>query len=246
MTDIDDPNSGASLEAEIPNSVDSGGTSGDAPREELESVIKEAGERARAGAELVSQNPKRLLDPIPQKFFLLSLETRFHIQYELHKNIKWLDVRAALLANPEKIWSLHQLELTGGEPNVIDEIEGEFIFADCSVESPAGRRNVAYDKEGEDLFRKEFPDIKIVGNACDMATDWQVELIPEYAYRQLQRSIEIDAKALSWIETPDWFRKGGYAMAGHLDTGKGCWVKFTAGSCGERLGFRTMLMVLKV
>jgi hypothetical protein len=246
MLDTDNKDAGTGLEAEIPNPVEPSVTSSNVPKGELDTVVKDTGEMAMSTSEVVPPNPERLLDPVRRRFFLLSLETRFHTKHELHKKIRWADVQAALLADPEKIWSLQQMEITGGEPDVIDEIDGKFIFGDCSVESPIGRRNVAYDKEGEELFRKEFPDIKIIGNACDMAADWRVDLMYDHAYRRLQRSIAIDGKTLSWIETPDWFRKGGFAMIWHLDTGKVCWVKAAAGSCGERLGFRAMLRVTKV
>jgi hypothetical protein len=246
MLDTDKKDAGTDLEAEIHEPAGSVSVPEKKVNGELNAVMESTGNGVKASSEVVPPNAERLLEPRLQKFFLLSLETRFHNQHELHKDIRWADVAAALLADPEKIWSLNKMDRTGGEPDLIDEIDGKFIFGDCSSESPSGRRNVAYDKEGEELFRKEFPDIKIVGNACDMAANWQVDLIPEYAYRWLQKSIEIDDKTLSWIETPDWFRKTGYAMFGHLDKGQGCWGKVTVGSCGESLGFRAVLRVKKI
>lgn len=138
------------------------------------------------------------------------LRIRFEKNINRHKNLNWNDVLVKLEANPEKLWSLNEMEKTGGEPDVVglDEKTGEYIFIDCSSESPKGRRSVCYDREGLDS-RKEY---KPENNAIDMAKEMGIELLSEEQYRELQQLGKFDTKTSSWIKTSDEIRKLGGAL----------------------------------
>lgn len=153
---------------------------------------------------------KKLLSSDEKTDLIHLLHKRFESNNNRHKNIAWKDVLAKLEANPEKLWSLNEMEKTGGEPDVVgvDEKSGEFIFVDCSTESPKGRRSVCYDREGLDS-RKEY---KPANNAIDMATEMGIELLSENQYRELQQLGKFDTKTSSWIRTPDEIRKLGGAL----------------------------------
>jgi len=128
----------------------------------------------------------------------------------LHSGLIWAEVRTKLEANPEKLWSLAEMERTGGEPDVVgfDEKTGEYIFMDCSAESPAGRRSVCYDREALESRKEHKPE----NNAVDMAAAMGIELLNEEQYRQLQKLGEFDLKTSSWIATPSEIRKLGGAL----------------------------------
>lgn len=138
------------------------------------------------------------------------LKTRFEKNMERHKDIKWDKVQARLEANAEKLVSLHEMEVTGGEPDVVgyDKKTGEFIFYDCSAETPKGRRSVCYDREGLKSRKEHRPE----NNALDMAAAMGIELLMEEQYRELQKLGEFDLKTSSWIQTPAAIRKLGGAL----------------------------------
>lgn len=138
------------------------------------------------------------------------LQIRFEKNINRHKNLKWNDVLVKLDSNPEKLWSLNEMEKTGGEPDVVDfdEKSGDYIFVDCAAESPKGRRSVCYDREALDS-RKEY---KPENNAIDMAKEMEIELLSEEQYRKLQQLGKFDTKTSSWIKTPDEIRKLGGAL----------------------------------
>lgn len=138
------------------------------------------------------------------------LKTRFEKNMGRHPGIKWEDVQVRLENNPEKLWSLDQMELTEGEPDVVDfdEKSGEFIFYDCSPESPKGRRSLCYDRAALDA-RKEY---KPANSIMDMAADMGVEVLTEEQYRFLQTLGNFDLKTSSWIITPPEIRKRGGAL----------------------------------
>ena len=140
------------------------------------------------------------------------LKARFEKNMDRHEGLEWAKVQAKLEANPEKLWSLNEMERTGGEPDVIghDEKTGEYIFCDCSAESPKGRRNVCYDREGQDEREKRgvYPE----GNAVEMAAAMSIELLTEEEYRELQKLGNFDTKTSSWIKTPSDIRKLGGAL----------------------------------
>src|SRR5947199_7169868 len=137
------------------------------------------------------------------------LKARFEKNMSRHKGLEWAKVQAKLEANAEKLRSLNEMERTGGEPDVIshDRGTGEYIFYDCSAESPKGRRSVCYDREALESRKQDKPK----NNALDMAAAMGIELLTEEQYRQLQRLGEFDAKSSSWIRTPSQIRKLGGA-----------------------------------
>jgi len=129
-----------------------------------------------------------------------------------HKNLEWSKVQAKLESNNEKLWSLKEMERTGGEPDIVgyDQKTDEFIIYDCSAESPKGRRNVCYDSEGQE--EREKKGIHPAGNATDMAAAMGIELLTEEQYRELQRLGEFDTKTSSWVKTPSDIRRLGGAI----------------------------------
>ena len=153
---------------------------------------------------------KKHLSPEQQKELLNSLQTRFEQNMNRHKGIQWEQVQAKLEANPNKLWSLNEMEMTGGEPDVVsyDKKADEYLFYDCSPQSPAGRRNVCYDRKALDA-RKQF---KPGNSAMDMAADMGIELLTEEQYRELQLLGKFDTKTSSWIQTPSDIRKLGGAL----------------------------------
>ncbi len=141
---------------------------------------------------------------------LKSLKDRFEKNMNRHKDLEWANVQARLEANPEKLWSINEMEGTGGEPDVVghDYKTGEYIFYDCSAESPKGRRSVCYDREALESRKKHKPE----NNAIDMATAMGIELLTEEQYRELQKLGNFDMKTSSWVQTPANIRKLGGAI----------------------------------
>lgn len=141
---------------------------------------------------------------------LRALKVRFEKNMNRHKGLEWANVQAKLEANAEKLWSLNEMERTGGEPDVVgyDKKTDQYIFVDCSAESPRGRRSVCYDREGQES-RKAF---KPENNAIDMSAAMGIELLTEEQYRELQKLGDFDTKTSSWIKTPSDIRKLGGAI----------------------------------
>lgn len=138
------------------------------------------------------------------------LKTRFEKNVKRHKEIEWEKVSAKLEANPEKLWSLFKMEETGGEPDVVEYDKGtdEYVFYDCSPESPKGRRSVCYDREAWEARKKFKPET----SALDMASDMGIDILTEEQFRTLQKFGEFDKKTSSWVETPAEIRKLGGAL----------------------------------
>ena len=155
------------------------------------------------------RNKKELSSELREEL-LSALKVRFEKNMNRHKGLEWAKVQTRLEANTEKLWSLNQMERTGGEPDVVglDKKTGEFIFYDCSAESPNGRRSICYDREALEA-RKEF---KPANNVIDMATEMGIELLTEEQYRELQKLGKFDTKTSSWIKTPSEIRKLGGAV----------------------------------
>ncbi|OGY84716.1 MAG: hypothetical protein A2898_01315, partial [Candidatus Kerfeldbacteria bacterium RIFCSPLOWO2_01_FULL_48_11] len=155
-------------------------------------------------------NNKKKLPPEQREELLRALKARFEKNMNRHKGLEWAKVRAKLETNPEKLLSLDEMERTGGEPDVVghDKKTGEYIFYDCSAESPKGRRSVCYDREGQEA-RKAF---KPEDNAIDMAAAMGIELLTEEQYRELQKLGNFDMKTSSWVKTPSDIRKLGGAL----------------------------------
>ncbi|HEY8538877.1 MAG TPA: DUF4256 domain-containing protein [Steroidobacteraceae bacterium] len=147
-----------------------------------------------------------------------TLKVRFEKHIDRHKGIAWADVQARLEANSKALESLREMEATGGEPDVIgrDAKSGQFIFCDCSAESPSGRRSVCYDREARDARKEAKPK----SSAIEMAAAMGVELLTEEQYRELQRLGEFDTKTSSWIKTPPDVRKLGGALFGDRRYGR--------------------------
>lgn len=143
---------------------------------------------------------------------LMVLSERFEANEKRHKGIRWADVEAKLLATPAALWSLSEMERTGGEPDVVgfDKKTGEFIFFDCSAESPTGRRSLCYDRDALEERKENKPK----GNAVDVAAAMGIKLLTEEQYRELQKLGEFDLKTSSWLQTPVDIRKLGGAIFG--------------------------------
>ena len=139
-----------------------------------------------------------------------ALKARFEKNMNRHKGLEWAQVQAKLEANPEKLWALNEMERTGGEPDVVglDKKTGEYIFYDCSAESPKDRRSVCYDHEALDSRKEHKPK----DSAMNMAAAMGIELLMEEQYRELQRLGEFDTKTSSWVKTPSAIRKLGGAL----------------------------------
>jgi len=150
------------------------------------------------------------LSPEQRKKLLSALKARFEKNMNRHKGLEWAKVQAKLEANAEKLWSLHEMERTGGEPDVIDNDKktGEYIFYDCSAESPKDRRSLCYDRAALEARKENKPK----NNAIDMAAAMGIELLTEEQYRELQKLGEFDTKTSSWVQTPADIRKSGGAL----------------------------------
>ncbi len=155
-------------------------------------------------------NNKKKLSPAQRQELLRTLKARFEKKTNRHKGLEWAKVQAKLEANTEKLWSLNEMERTGGEPDVVghDKKTGEYIFYDCSPESPKGRRSVCFDREGQESRKEHKPE----NNAIDMAAAMGIELLTEEQYRELQKLGNFDAKTSSWVKTPSDIRKLGGAL----------------------------------
>lgn len=141
---------------------------------------------------------------------LKALQARFEKNMNRHEGLEWAKVEAKIEANTEKLWSLNEMEVTGGEPDVVgyDEEKDEYIFCDCSKESPKGRRSLCYDLEALEARKKHKPE----NNVIDVATAMGIELLTEEQYRQLQQLGEFDTKSSSWVQTPSDIRELGGAL----------------------------------
>jgi hypothetical protein len=158
----------------------------------------------------MSNEIKKVLSQEQREELLKKLKTRFENNMVRHKGLEWAKVKANLEFNTGKLWSLNEMERTGGEPDVVgyDKKTGEYIFFDCSAESPIDRRNVCYDLEGLESRKEHKPK----NNAIDMAASMGIELLSEEEYRELQKLGNFDTKTSSWVRTPAEIRKLGGAL----------------------------------
>jgi hypothetical protein len=172
---------------------------------------------------------------------LKTLKARFEKNMHRHADLEWAPVQAKLAANPEKLWSLHEMERTGGEPDVVgyDPKTGEYLFYDCSAESPKGRRSLCYDREGLEA-RKEFQP---ANSAVDLAAAMGIELLTEEQYRALQQLGKFDTKTSSWIKAPLEIRKLGGALFADYRYGQVFVYHNSAPSYYASRGFRGLLKV---
>jgi hypothetical protein len=161
---------------------------------------------------------KKKLSPEQREELLGTLKARFEKNLNRHKGLEWAKVQAKLEANLEKLWSLNEMERTGGEPDLVahDKKTGEYVFYDCSAETPAGRRSFCYDREALDSRKEHKPK----NNAIDMATAMGIELLTEEEYRELQKLGDFDTKTSSWLKAPMDIRKLGGAIFGDRRFGR--------------------------
>ena len=182
--------------------------------------------------ELPAKQGEKLLD---------ILKARFEKNMNRHMGIKWAEVQERLMANPQKLWSLQQMESTGGEPDVVgvDNKARAIIFIDCSLHYPKGRRSLCYDREALEARKEHKP----AGSAMGMAEEMGIELLDEEHYRLLQKFGPIDSKTSSWLKTPEKIRDLGGAIVGDYRYGQVFVYQNGADSYYAARGFRAMLKV---
>lgn len=173
--------------------------------------------------------------------FLKILKARFEKNSNRHNEIEWDNIQTKLEANEEKLWSLYEMEKTGGEPDVVDYNEkiDEYIFVDCSEETPKGRRSICYDRNGMESRKENKPE----NNAVDMAYSMGIEILTEEQYRELQKLGNFDMKTSSWIKTPSDIRKLGGALFADFRYGNVFVYHNSAPSYYSVRGFRGLLRV---
>ncbi len=184
--------------------------------------------------------PKQLTTA-QRESILKILKARFEKKMNRHKGMEWAKVQSKLEASSEKLWSLHEMEKTGGEPDVVgfDKKTGEYIFFDCSEESPKGRRSVSYDYEAQESRKEHKPK----NNVIDMADAMGIQLLSEEEYRALQQLENFDMKTSSWLKTPSDIRELGGAIFGDYRYGKVFIYHNGAQSYYSSRGFRGALRV---
>ncbi|SDK52507.1 Protein of unknown function [Pedobacter sp. ok626] len=187
------------------------------------------------------KNNKKVLSPEQNAELLNTLKARFHKHMNRHKDLDWDKVQAKLEAKPEKLWVLDEMEVTGGEPDVVgyDEKTGEYIFYDCSAESPKGRRSLCYDREAWESRKEHKP----ANNVTETANAMGIELLTEEEYRMLQDFGKFDTKTSSWLATPADIRKLGGAIFGDYRYGTVFLYHNGAESYYAARGFRGSLRV---
>jgi hypothetical protein len=189
---------------------------------------------------IVMENKKEL-SPEQREELIRTLKARFEKNMNRHKGLEWVKVQAKLESETEKLWSVNEMERTGGEPDVVGHGKktGEYIFYDCSAESPKGRRSVCYDREGQES-RKEY---KPENNAIDLAASMGIELLTEEQYRELQKLGNFDTKTSSWVKTPTEMRNLGGAFFAEFRYGNVFVYHNSAPSYYAARGFRGSLRI---
>ena len=189
----------------------------------------------------MTKSTKKELSPKQREELLTTLKARFEKNMNRHQGLEWTKVRARLEANAEKLWSLNEMERTGGEPDIVgqDKNTGEYAFYDCSPESPKGRTSLCYDREALDSRKEHKPK----SSAMDMAAAMGAELLTEEQYQDLQRLGDFDTKSSSWLKTPGDIRKLGGAIFGDRRFGRVFVYHNGAESYYSGRGFRGWLRV---
>lgn len=188
-------------------------------------------------------NEARRLSDEAKRNLLSQLKERFEKNIIRHKGLEWSDIQIKLEANDKKLWSLSEMERTGGEPDVIgiDHNSGEYVFADCSAESPKGRRSICYDQQGQD--EREKNGVYPQGNAVGMAAAFGIELLSEEQYKELQKIGKFDSKTSSWLKTPADIRNAGGAIFADFRYGHVFIYHNSAPSFYGSRGFRGILKI---
>ncbi len=189
----------------------------------------------------MKQNNKKEISSEQREKLLKILRTRFEGNMNRHQGIKWHDIQIILEVDNRKLWSLYEMESTGGEPDIVthDMKSGKYIFFDCSAESPIGRRNVCYDRQAQESRKKHKPE----RNAVDTAMAMEIELLTEAQYRMLQKFGNFDTKTSSWLKTPPDIRKLGGAIFGDCRYGNVFVYHNGAESYYAARGFRGLLEI---
>jgi len=184
---------------------------------------------------------KKALPAKQRDEFITLLRNRFEKNVHRHEGLEWAPIQAKLAGDSGKLWSLHEMESTGGEPDVVglDQATGEYLFCDCSVESPKGRRSLCYDREALNKRKEHKP----ANSALDLAHAMGIELLTEEQYRSLQELEKVDTKTSSWLQTPPAVRQLGGAIFGDLRYGRVFIYHNGAESYYAARGFRGMLKV---
>jgi hypothetical protein len=187
------------------------------------------------------KNDKKTLSSEQSEELLKVLKARFEKNMNRHRGLEWTKIQAKLQAHSGKLWSLNEMERTGGEPDVVahDKKSGEYIFYDCSAESPAGRTSLCYDREGLESRKEHRPK----NSAVDVATAMGIELLTEEQYRELQALGEFDVKSSSWVKAPEEMRKLGGGLFGDRRFGRVFLYHNGAQSYYAGRGFRGSLRV---
>jgi hypothetical protein len=183
----------------------------------------------------------KVLPPDKSKELLKKLEFRFEKNIQRHKGLEWSKIQSKLEANPEKLWSLNEMEETDGEPDVVgfDKETDKYLFCDCSSESPKGRRSLCYDREARELRKENKP----LNSAVELANEMGIDILSEEKYRELQKLGNFDMKTSSWILTPVDFREKGGALFCDYRYGRVFVYHNGAESYYAARGFRGSLMV---
>jgi hypothetical protein len=189
---------------------------------------------------IVKSNEKEF-SPADRKHLLEVLKARFEKNMNRHKGLEWAKIEEKLSAHPGKLWSLNEMERTGGEPDVVghDKKTGEYVFVDCAAETPEGRRSVCYDREGLESRKEHKPK----NNAMDMASAMGIEVLTEEEYRELQKLGDFDTKTSSWLVAPPEIRKQGGGLFGDRRYGRVFVYHNGAQSYYSGRGFRGLLRV---
>ncbi len=184
---------------------------------------------------------RRKLSPEQREQLLETLKARFEKNMKRHKGLKWAKIKTKLESTTEKLWSLSEMERTGGEPDVVgqDKKTGEYIFFDCSTETPNGRTSVCYDRESQEARKEHKPE----NNAVDMAQSMGIELMTEEQYLELQKLGDFDTKTSSWLKAPVAIRKLGGGLFGDRRFGRAFVYHNGAQSYYAARGFRGFLRV---
>ena len=177
---------------------------------QLQEISRLARHSQQIKIQAMAKKNKNDLSSEQREELLRALKARFEKNMNRHKSLEWTKVEARLQGNPEKLWSLGEMEMSGGEPDVVgfDKKTGEYVFYDCSAESPKGRRSICYDRQALDSRKEHKP----ANSAIDLANAMGVDLLTEEEYRELQKLGEFDLKTSSWVKTPVDIRKLGGAL----------------------------------
>jgi hypothetical protein len=238
----------ANLEALINDIVETGVLSAEDVSGRLKRIRESTGRRAKAALEIVPSKSEKILGPERKKELLAILEMRFMQNMNRHSGMEWVNISAKLEASPEKMWSLNEMERTGGEPDVVayDLLKNEYLFFDCSAESPVGRKDITYDERAQDFFVRTCPDRICNGNAVEIAEAMGIDILTADQYRFLQTLGEFDVNSLSWLKTPDDIRQSSRVYRGFRTHHRGKKVRVGVNECNIRTNHRSFRGVLNV